>query len=148
MRLHALMNSALLFRPMAVSDLSAVRELWDKAEGVELSEGDTAEELTRYLERNPDMSFVAMLGEEIIGAVLAGHDGRRGFMYHLAVAPDHQGRGAGRALVGRAVDALRAAGVVRVLILVRHDNSRGMEFWAKQGWETLEHAGAMGINLV
>ena len=148
MRLHALMKPAPKFRPMEIADLSAVRELWAKAEGVELSEGDTVEELTRYLERNPNMSFVGMLGGEIIGAVLAGHDGRRGFLYHLAVAPDHQGRGAGRALVGHAVDALRAAGVVRVLILVRHDNSRGMEFWTKQGWETLEHAGAMGLNLV
>jgi ribosomal protein S18 acetylase RimI-like enzyme len=141
------MAAAVTLRPMTERDLPAATRLWSTAEGVELAEGDSTEELTCYLRRNAGGSFVALAGEQLVGAVLAGHDGRRGFLYHLAVATDRQGAGIGRALVGSSVAALKAAGIVRVLIFVARDNRRGRSFWTKQGWEPLDSAEPMGLNL-
>lgn len=132
---------------MTAADLPAARRLWAETEGVELAEGDSVEELTRYLRRNPDMSFVAIVGGQLVGAVLAGDDGRRGLLYHLAVSPEHRGAGLGKALVTRSIAALRRAGVVRVLILVSRDNPIGEKFWSKQGWEPLTFAQPMGFDL-
>lgn len=125
---------------MTADDLPAARRLWTETEGVELAEGDSVEELSQYLLRNPDMSFVAVAGEQLVGATLAGHDGRRGLLYHLAVSREHGGAGLGRALVTRLIAALKGAGVVRVLILVSRDNPIGEKFWSKQGWEPLTFA--------
>ncbi len=139
----------LRYRPMTETDLPAAVALWAQAEGVELAEGDRPEQLAAYLKRNPGMSFVVerIAAAGLAGAVLAGHDGRRGLLYHLAVAPDQRRRGIGRELVERAVAALRADGVERVLILVARDNDAGRDFWARQGWETLASAEPMGRNL-
>jgi ribosomal protein S18 acetylase RimI-like enzyme len=132
---------------MVEEDLPAARQLWTEADGVELSEGDSVEELTRYLRRNPGTSFVAVADGVLIGAVLAGHDGRRGLLYHLAVARGRQNAGLGRALVERAITELKAAGVVRVLILVSRENALGKLFWEKRGWEPLTLAEPMGRDL-
>lgn len=138
---------ATVIRPMTAADLPPARALWETAEGVELAEGDSLPELTTYLARNPGASQVAERAGAIVGALLAGHDGRRGLIYHLAVARDHRGRGTGRELVHRALAVLRTQGVRRVLILVARDNDAGRAFWRRSGWETLELAEAMGIDL-
>jgi ribosomal protein S18 acetylase RimI-like enzyme len=132
---------------MAEADLPGARSIWAETEGVELAEGDSVEELKWYLQRNPEMSFVAVSDGHIVGAVLAGHDGRRGFIYHLAVAPQNRGAGLGRALVERSLVALKAAAVVRVLILVSRENVVGQTFWSKNGWEPLRFAQPMGLDL-
>ncbi|HRE07846.1 MAG TPA: GNAT family N-acetyltransferase [Opitutaceae bacterium] len=132
---------------MTVADLPAARELWAAAEGVELAEGDSVSELSAYLDRNPHLSQIAELDGRVVGAVLAGHDGRRGFLYHLAVDHERRGSGLGTALVDRALAALKAAGVVRVLILVARDNPSGRRFWSNRGWEGLAFAEVMGRDL-
>jgi len=132
---------------MIEADLPAARALWAQSEGVELAEGDSLEELIQYLRRNPGTSYVAVADGRLLGAVLAGSDGRRGFLYHLAVSFDQRGGGMGRRLVEHSLVQLRAAGVVRVLILVSRDNPIGRQFWIKQGWERLEFAEPMGLNL-
>jgi N-acetylglutamate synthase len=137
----------LQIRAMTESDLPAARRLWSETEGVELAEGDSVEELTRYLRRNPDMSAVALDGDRLIGAVLAGHDGRRGFVYHLSVSRDHRRSGVGKALVERVLAAFKMAGMRRVLLLVAADNGGGEKFWRQQGWEAMEFARPMGIDL-
>jgi N-acetylglutamate synthase len=141
------MSSAPHLRPMTEADLPAARQLWSEVEGVELAEGDSVDELAGYLRRNPGMSFVVIAGERLVGAVLAGHDGRRGFLYHLGVSGEHRGAGLGRALAERSLAALKDAGVVRVLILVSRDNQLGEKFWIKQGWEPLTFAQPMGMDL-
>lgn len=132
---------------MLASDLPAARALWAGTEGVELAEGDSLAELAAYLQRNPGLSFVATHGNHLAGALLAGHDGRRGFLYHLAVDRNQRGAGIGTALVDHAIAALKSAGVVRVLILVACDNQAGRAFWARRGWESLTFAEPMGRNL-
>ncbi len=136
-----------IVRAMTEADLPAARELWASAEGVELAEGDSLEELVVYLGRNPGSSHVAIEGPRMVGAVLAGHDGRRGLVYHLAVAPTHRGRRVGRELVARSLAALKAQGVTRVLGLVARDNPAGREFWIRCGWEPLEFAEPIAVDL-
>jgi ribosomal protein S18 acetylase RimI-like enzyme len=133
---------------MTSADIAAARELWASAEGVELAEGDSPAEIARYLARNPDLSTVATDDDgRLLGAVLCGHDGRRGFVYHLAVAPAERGRGVGRALMRRSLAALKAEGVTRVLLLVASDNAGGQRFWLREGWEEMPFAKPMGFDL-
>lgn len=134
-------------RPMTVDDLPAAREFWTGSSGIELAEGDGPDDLAAYLLRNPDSSLVAESGGQLIGAVLAGHDGRRGFLYHLAVASGHRGAGVGRQLVQRCLSSLRASGIARVIVLVARDNEGGILFWEKNGYEALSLAVPMGIDL-
>lgn len=140
------MSVELTYRPLTAGDLPAARLLWSQAEGVELSEGDELNELVGYLARNPDLSFAAFAGPRLVGAVLGGHDGRRGYLYHLAVAPDQRGGGIGRELVERSLAGIRAHGIRRALILVAEGNDGGARFWSRVGWEGFT-AGVMGIDL-
>lgn len=133
---------------MTSADITSARQLWADAEGIEVADGDGPEELACYLQRNPGLSTVATdAGGTLIGAVLCGHDGRRGFVYHLAVAPSHRGRGIGRQIMRRSLEGLKRAGVSRVLLLVAADNPGGHQFWRREGWEDLDFARPMGRDL-
>jgi ribosomal protein S18 acetylase RimI-like enzyme len=90
---------------------------------------------------------VATDGSAIVGVALCGHDGRRGYIYHLAVDPAYQARGLGRRLMDECIVSLRRAGLKRALILVAHDNSPGRKFWRRQGWEEVPGPIVMGIDL-
>jgi len=116
-------------------------------DGVEVAEGDSEEELRGYLLRNPGLSRVAVKGEAIVGAVLCGHDGRRGLIYHLAVAPPHQGKGIGQRLLQECVGGLRRVGITRALILVSGENAKGRSFWLRNGWEDIPGAIPMGLDI-
>jgi putative acetyltransferase len=80
------------------------------------------------------MSFVAREGGKLVGAVLCGTDGRRGYLHHLAVAAELRGRGVGRSLVERCLDALARIGVTRCHIFVYARNTEGQKFWDRLGW--------------
>lgn len=134
-------------RELRPSDYGAVVGLWSASEGVEVAEGDDQNGIARYLERNPGLSRVATSGDRVVGAVLCGHDGRRGVLYHLVVAPDCRGQGIGARLVQECLAALRSAGVPRALILVAHDNRDGREFWTGRGFEDISGAVPMGVDL-
>jgi ribosomal protein S18 acetylase RimI-like enzyme len=121
-------------RPMDIADLEAVTQLWNTTEGVGLNESDGPEQLRAFLERNPGLSLVAHDGSRLIGAVLCGDDGRRGFLYHLAVLPEYRKQGVGRAMVERCLDALGARGLRRCNILMYVDNHSGEQFWKRGGW--------------
>jgi len=120
-----------------MADYDSAVALWGATEGVEICEGDSREEIAGYLQRNPGLSRVAEENGVIIGAVLCGHDGRRAWFNHLAVAPTHRGRGVGRFLLDACVRSLRAVGIKRALILVSADNAMGHEFWLRTGWEDI-----------
>ena len=83
-------------RPMVMTDYEAVRPLWESCEGIGLNDADRPGALRRYLARNPGMSFVARDGDSVVGAVLCGHDGRRGYLNHLAVPPAYRRQGIAR----------------------------------------------------
>src|SRR5688572_30864431 len=102
------MQASFSFRRFRASDYPAVLRLWRRAKGVEVAEGDDRAGVLAYLKRNPGLSQVALARGRIVGAMLCGHDGRRGLIYHLAVSPRHQGFGVGRRLVEIGVAGLKA----------------------------------------
>lgn len=116
----------------------AVSALWQSTEGITLRGVDSREGIGRYLERNPGLSFVAFDGETLIGAALCGHDGRRGYIHHLAVAPGHRRRGIGAALAGRCLTALAEQGIFKCHLFVRIDNPEARAFWERMGWAVRE----------
>jgi len=123
-------------RAMTPADLCAAIDLWTVTDGVGLAEGDDLPGLTRYLKRNPRCSAVAETEEGvIIGAVMSGHDGRRGWLYHLAVASAFRGRGIGRQMVEYAVAALRREGIQRCSLFVFHWCESARDFWQHLGFE-------------
>ncbi|WP_198039126.1 GNAT family N-acetyltransferase, partial [Vibrio alginolyticus] len=95
-----------LIREMDISDYSQVIELWSETEAMLLRDADSRENIGKYLERNPNLSFVAVDGGTIVGAILVGTDGRRGYVQHLAVNANCRGKGIGAKLISSAVDAL------------------------------------------
>jgi N-acetylglutamate synthase len=123
------------FAPLRPTDYDEVMALWYATEGLTLREADSREAIFRYLERNPGLSFVARDAGHLVGAVLAGSDGRRGYLQHLAVASSHRGRGVGRALAERALDALRALGIAKCHLMVRQENAAARAFWEHMGWQ-------------
>lgn len=122
-------------RAMAVDDYDQVAALWENTPGVGLDEGDdTRCGIASFLDRNPGLSFVVMSDDRLIGAVLCGHDGRRGYLHHLAVDPAYRGSGVGRALVDACLSALRSIGIGKCNIMVFDDNDTGLGFWRNNGW--------------
>jgi N-acetylglutamate synthase len=120
--------------PFQPQDYEQVMALWQATEGITLREADSREALLAYVARNPGLSFVARDGDVLAGAVLAGTDGRRGYLQHLAVAASYRGRGVGRALAERVVEALSAAGIAKCHLMVRQENERAKAFWQHLGW--------------
>jgi N-acetylglutamate synthase len=134
-------------REFRIEDYDAAIELWNRVEGLDVAEGDDRETIRRFLGQNPGLSRIAMDGAVIVGAVLCGHDGRRGYVYHLAVDPTYRERGVGRRLIDECLAGLKRVGLERANILVANDNPRGREFWKSCGWEDLEGAAPMGRDL-
>src|SRR5947209_4936601 len=134
-------------REFRIGDYDAAIKLWKRLDGLDIAEGDDRETVRRFLERNPGLSRIAEESEVIVGAVLCGHDGRRGYVYHLAVDPKYRGRGIAQRLIDECLAGLRRAGLERVNILVGKDNSPGLEFYRRTGWEDLDEAAAMGRDV-
>ena len=134
-------------REFGIDDYDAAIELWDRVEGLDVAEGDDRETIRRFLTQNSGLSRIATKDSKIVGAVLCGHDGRRGYIYHLAVDPAYEGRGLGRRLIDECLAGLKLAGRERANILVGKDNPRGREFWKRCGWEDLDGALPMGRDV-
>lgn len=141
------MQDRIEIRPLTPLDYDDVIELWRRCDGVEVGEGDDPESYNCYLVRNPGLSHAAEADGAIVGATLCGHDGRRGLVYHLAVAPEFRGRGIGKLLLKKGLDGLRESGISRAIILVAKDNALGREFWISQGFEHISGAIPLGMDL-
>lgn len=126
-------------RLMSVDDYNAVYNLWLSCSGMGLNDLDDSEEgIRKFLERNPETCFVAENDGMVIGVIIAGNDGRRGYIYHTAVNPLFRGRGTGRKLVESAMNALKEAGINKVALVVFGRNKDGNEFWKKMGFTVRE----------
>jgi len=121
--------------------------LWQQCEGIGLSSADTQESIQTYLERNPGMSFIASSDRKVIGAVLAGHDGRRGYIHHLAVHPDHRRKSLARQLVERCLAAMAAVGIHKCHIFIFNNNFDGVEFWKNIDWVHRSDINVMSITI-
>ena len=124
---------------MSVDDYNVVYNLWLSCSGMGLNDLDDSEEgIRKFLERNPETCFVAENDGMVIGVIIAGNDGRRGYIYHTAVNPLFRGRGIGRKLVESAMNALKEAGINKVALVVFGRNKDGNEFWKKMGFTVRE----------
>ena len=117
-----------------IGDYDDVLALWQQCEGVGLSDADSRESIRAYLDRNPGSSFVATVDGKVVGAVLGGHDGRRGYIHHLAVLPEFRRQGIARKLADHSLDALAAAGIRKCHIFIFNDNAKGIAFWKSAEW--------------
>jgi putative acetyltransferase len=120
---------------MTPRDYGAAADLWRQSEGVRLTEVDTEDAISGYLERNPGLSLVALHDGRLVGTILGGHDGRRGYLHHLAVHESARRRGIGSDLVKDCMARLRAAGIVKAHVFVVAENEAAREFYASLGWE-------------
>lgn len=122
-------------RTMKISDYNNVYELWKSCPGVGLNDLDDSKKgIKRFLKRNPDTCFVAQSDEKIIGSILAGSDGRRGYIYHACVLPDYQRQGIGKILVDAVMKSLKEIGINKAALVVFDSNENGNAFWESQGF--------------
>jgi putative acetyltransferase len=120
---------------MTPDDYERVHALWRSTEGMGLSDADSQEGIRAFLERNPGLSLLAWSQGRLIGTVLCGHDGRRGYLHHLAVIPEYRGQGLGKRLVEVCLARLAAAGIQKCHAFVHAGNKSGQAFWHKIGWQ-------------
>jgi ribosomal protein S18 acetylase RimI-like enzyme len=128
-------------------DHSQAIQLWKSLPGLGLSSADQEKPLSAFLSKNASTCFVAEDEGRIIGTILGGSDGRRGYIYHLAVQADRQHRGLGSKLTQRCLDALKNNGIEKCHIFVIADNQEGKEYWRKIGWKTREDIIVMSKDL-
>ncbi len=124
-------------RTMTADDYDAVYDLWINTQGMGLNDiDDSREGIERFLKRNPLTCFAALENDRVIGAILCGHDGRRGYIYHTAVRDDCRRKGIGTALVRSALAALKAEGIAKTALVVFARNEKGNAFWERLGFTT------------
>ena len=122
-------------RLMNIEDYDKVYALWMSCKNMGFNNlDDSRDGIEKYLKRNPSTCFLADQEGKIIGVILAGHDGRRGFIHHMAVAEDCRRQHIGTRLLERALAALKQEGINKVALLVFNRNEAGNAFWEKQGF--------------
>ena len=126
-------------RKMLVGDYEAVYALWTSCSGMGLNDlDDSREGIAKFLTKNPDTCFVAIEQGGVVGVILAGHDGRRGYIYHTSVHPDYRKRGIATKLVNTAMEALEGCGINKVALVVFARNQGGNSFWERTGFTIRE----------
>lgn len=124
-----------MIRTMNIEDYENVYNLWMHTEGMGLNTTDDSREgVAKYLLRNPNTCFVAEDNGELVGVIISGHDGRRGFIYHTTVKLEYRGKGIGRKLVDSALAALETEGIHKVALVAFEKNISGNIFWEKAGF--------------
>ncbi len=137
-----------MIRLMTIADYDAVYHLWAATPGMGLrSLDDTEAGIRKFLARNPSTCFVAEESGVLTGVILSGHDGRRGYIYHLAVLPASRGRGLGTQLLDAACEALKAEGVNKAALVVFKSNQIGNDFWEARGWQVRDDLNYRNLSL-
>lgn len=122
-------------RTMTIADYNAVVELMKQTPGVTFRDADSHESTARYLQRNPGLSFVCEVDGQLVGCIMSGHDGRRGYLQHLIVLPAHRRKGIAHALVENCLGQLEKLGIFKSHVDVLKTNELAAAFWASQGWK-------------
>jgi ribosomal protein S18 acetylase RimI-like enzyme len=129
-------------------DYEQVIDLWRSIEkGVHLGRSDTLAEIEKKLSRDPDLFLVAESDSGIVGAVMGGFDGRRGLIYHLAVANSFRGQGIGSGLMEEVESRLRAKGCLKCYLLVTLDNIEVADYYKERGWQRMDQVHLYGKEL-
>lgn len=117
------------------ADAGLMLDFWKPMPGLGISLGEEEEDVRAFIERNPSTCLVIWEQERLIGTVMGSFDGRRGYLYHLAVHPDFRGRGYGRALLNQVISELRSLGAQKIHLFAYNDNQTAAAFYRRQGWE-------------
>lgn len=126
-------------RKMLIKDYDEVYALWMSCKGMGLNNlDDSRDGIDKFMKRNPDTCFVAEIGNKIVGVIIVGNDGRRGYIYHTAVHPQYRNQGIGVQLVDTAMQALKQCGINKVALVVFDRNENGNAFWQKLGFTVRE----------
>ena len=128
----------ILIHEMQISNYDEFYKLWSNTPGMGLSDADLYENIDKFLLRNKGLSFVCRYKDRIIGTILCGHDGRRGYIYHVTVVEEYRGRGIGQMLVNKSLQKLKEEGINKCHIFVFSDNEIGNAFWSLKGWTKRE----------
>jgi ribosomal protein S18 acetylase RimI-like enzyme len=121
---------------MTIAMYEELLAFWQTMPGLYLGE-ESRDELAVYLKRNPELSLVALAEDRIVATLKCGHDGRRGYLHHLAVAPDWRRTGLAKELVRRALTALAGEGIRKCNTYVYDSNPNALSFWKHDGWNEL-----------
>lgn len=122
------------YKPMIIKIYKELIEFWKSVDKINLTIGDSEKQLDIYLKRNNGMSFVCMNENKIIGTILCGHDGRRGFIYHLAVSEDFRNKNIAANLISLSIEKLKSEDIQRCMIMVDNINQPAKKFWEHSGW--------------
>ena len=127
------------YRPLRMEDYHKVYALWMSSKNMGFNDlDDSREGIEKFLDRNPETSFAAFDGDTLSGVILGGHDGRRGYIYHLAVREEYRRQGVGKTLVKLCLDAMKSEGINKAALLVFNRNQAGNAFWESQGFSRRE----------
>lgn len=122
-------------RKMNISDYEKTYEIWMSCKGMGLNDlDDSRDGIERFLLRNPETCFVAEADKTVVGVIMSGHDGRRGYIYHTAVLPEYRNRGIAAALVENVMSEMKVLGINKVALVVFDRNKGGNAFWEKMGF--------------
>ena len=126
------------YRLMTIEDYDEAYAIWVACHNGLNSTDDSKEGISKYLKRNPSTSFVATKDGHVVGVILCGHDGRRGYIQHMSISPDHRRLGIGSRLVELALEALNKEGIKKVALVAFKSNDLGNAFWEAQGFALRE----------
>ena len=128
-----------VIRPMTTEDYDGVFTLWNSIKGFAIrSIDDSREGVEVFLKRNPGISVVADCGGKIVGAILCGHDGRRGCLYHVCVHADYRRHGIGKDMVVHCMEELHKEHINKVSLIAFTKNDVGNAFWKSMSWTKRE----------
>lgn len=133
------MEKEMKIRAMTIEDYDKVKSLWMSIKGFAIrSIDDSREGVEIFLKRNPGFSVVCEYNDEVIGAILCGHDGRRGCLYHVCVREEYRMHGIGKQMVVYCMEALKAEKINKVSLIAFSTNDIGNAFWKQIGWTKRE----------
>ncbi len=132
---------------MKKNDYEELLALWSDFPGNTMTGADSVEDFEKFLGRNADYCFSAFENGSLIGSVMAGNDGRRGYIYHLAVDESQQGKGTGMKLMTASENALKDAGIEKAHLFIYADNT-AIEFYEKTGWHRRSDIAVMSKVLI
>lgn len=125
----------MIIREMTIEDYEEVYSMWLTTSRRALSKADEKPQMDMYLKHNKGMSQVAVVDGKIVGTVLAGHDGRRGFIHHMAVLPEYRRKHIGHSLAQKAIEKISEQGIDKTHIFCYQNNETGQNFWRDFGFE-------------
>jgi ribosomal protein S18 acetylase RimI-like enzyme len=134
--------------PARPTEIKLMLELWKSIPGIGVGRGDEVKALRIFMDRNPSTCLVLKEQQRLVGTVMGGFDGRRGYLYHLAVHPDCRRKGYGQALLARVLDELKCLGAQKIHLFVFDDNQTAINFYRRAGWNQRRDIQVMSWDIV